>query len=68
MDQLDSIYSLNEVASFICGKAIEGLSAEAITAAVAGAYRVAPDAAARDTQRILEELVAIGALVPVESV
>ena len=67
MEQLDSIYALNEVASFICGKAYEGLPADAIAAAVAGTYRVAPEAAAKDTQRILEELVAIGALNPVES-
>lgn len=68
MEQLDSIYSLNEVASFICGKAYEGLTEEAIAAAVAGAYRVAPESAATDTHRILGELVSIGALVPVESI
>lgn len=64
MDKLDSIYSLNEVASFICGKAFEGLSDDAIAAALAEAYSVTPEAAKTDTERVLGELVSIGALVP----
>ena len=65
MDQLDSIYSLNEVASFICGKAFEGLSDDAIVDAVSQAYRIEPGTAAADTRRILDELVALGVLNPV---
>ncbi len=67
MEQLDSIYALNDVASFICGKAYEGLPDDAIAAAVAGTYRVEFEVAAKDTHRVLGELVSIGALVPVES-
>ena len=64
MDRLDSIYALNEVASFICRKAAEGLTDEAIAAAISAQYDVARDQALADTQQILAELVTLGALTP----
>jgi hypothetical protein len=65
MDRLDSIYALNDVASFVCGKAFEGASEDDIISAVTSQYQVDPKTATADVRRILTELLAIGALTPV---
>jgi predicted deacylase len=64
MDRLDSIYALNEVASLICSLAADGKSDDAIAAELASRYDVTLEQARADTQQILSELVALGALRP----
>jgi hypothetical protein len=60
---LNSLYTLNEVASFIWQRAIEGLEEPDIVARLRDAFDVDPAKAASDTTRILDELVALGALI-----
>jgi hypothetical protein len=65
-EALDSIYTLNETAGFVFMRAGEGCDAAAIAGELASAYAVEPAQARADVQRVLGELLAIGALEPVE--
>ena len=60
--ELDSLFTLNEVASFIWNRTEQGASGAVIAANVVEHYDVSPGEAEADTQRILAELVEIGAL------
>ena len=61
---LDSIYTLNATAGFIWEKARSGISASDISLSLAKHFLVETDTATADTSRVLQELVAIGALIP----
>jgi hypothetical protein len=64
MDDLNSIISLNETAEFIRAEAAQGLHEDAICAHLMNEYEVDEEAARRDVQAVLAELVSIGALQP----
>ncbi len=64
---LDSIYTLNEVAGEIWRRAGEGLTESEIVTALAAQYDACADALARDTHRILQELLDLGFLNAIES-
>lgn len=63
LEQLDSIYTLNNVAGMIFARATAGADAVDITEEILALYRVAPDRALTDVSRVLAELVHLGALV-----
>jgi len=56
---LDAIYTMNEVASFIWER-IDGQSVQAIAAAVSAEYDVGLEEAARDVDELLNAFIAIG--------
>ena len=60
--RLDSLYTLNPMASFVWDQAQLGLSDDEIVSRVADDYDVDQDTARRDTQDLLAQLVSIGAL------
>ena len=60
--RLDSLYTLNAMASLIWDKALLGLSNDEIVSLVARDYDVDEATARRDTQDLLAQLVTIGAL------
>jgi hypothetical protein len=62
--ELNSLYTLNEAASFIWQCAIEGLADTDIASRLCEAFDVDGAKAQSDTARILDELVALGALIP----
>jgi hypothetical protein len=62
MKALDSIYSLDEVASFIWSRAVEGFAENEIVSRLTVDYEVDEPTAKADTRRVLEELERIGAL------
>ena len=62
--QLDSLYTLNETASFLFDLAVQGLSDEDMAGRLAEEYKVTPADALKDVRRILDDLVSIGALKP----
>ena len=60
--ELDSLFTLNEVASFIWGRTEQGVPAPRVVEHMMERYDVQSEEAEADTQRILAELVEIGAL------
>ncbi len=60
---MDSIFILNEVASFIW-ETVDGQPLERLVAAMTSAFDVAAEDAARDARALLGELAQMGALVP----
>ena len=62
---LNSLYTLNEVASFIWERAVEGLPEPEIVNRLSSAFQVDGARAEKDTRRILDELLSLGALVAV---
>jgi hypothetical protein len=64
LEQLDSIYTLNPTAGRIWELAGEGLDEGEVLNRVKMEFEVDEDAARRDITRVLDELTAIGALVP----
>lgn len=63
---LDSIFTLNETAGFIWEQAGDGADLDTLAHALCARYAVAPDAARADVRRVVDDLVAAGALVPAE--
>lgn len=66
LEQLDSIYTLNETAGLVYTRAASGADAPAIAAEIARIYRVTPAQARADVDRVLRDLVHIGALAEVK--
>ena len=62
VETLNSIYALNETASYVWKHATKGVSDEEIISRLVSEFNVEEPLARQDTQRILSELVAIGAL------
>jgi hypothetical protein len=60
--QLDSLYTLNATGSLVWERAVEGMSEAEICRVLAGEYAVDEPGARRDVARVLDELLAIGAL------
>jgi len=60
--RLDSLYTLNAMASLVWDKALLGLSDDEIVSLVARDYDVDEATARRDTHDLLAQLVSIGAL------
>jgi hypothetical protein len=60
--RVDCLYTLNETAAFIWRQASEGRPEDLIAGRVAATFDVDAGTARDDTRRILDELVAIGAL------
>ena len=56
MEDLDSLYVLNETASFIWQGVGRGCSDTEIAAQLAEAYEVSPELALEDTRTVLEDL------------
>lgn len=67
MEGLDSIITLNETAEFIRQQAAEGRDEVGIVEAVLATFELTPEQARADVAAVLQELVAIGALQPVEA-
>ena len=61
-EMLDSLYTLNEVAALIWDLAKSGITEEEIVGRITAEYDVEADAARADAGRVLDELLAIGAL------
>ena len=66
LEQLDSIYTLNETAGLVYTRAAAGAEAPAIAAEITRIYRVTPTQAQEDVARVLRDLVHIGALAEVD--
>jgi hypothetical protein len=62
VEELDSLYTLNETAALIWDKACAGCDEAAILDAVVAEYEVAEEKARADVARVLNDLVAVGAL------
>jgi hypothetical protein len=62
IEDLDSLYTLNETAAAIWDAAEDGSTLDEIVACVLETYEVSVDEARRDVRRVLTELVAAGAL------
>ena len=60
--ELDSLFALNEVASFIWTRAADEVPREEILQGIVARYEVTSEEAVADMDRILSELVEIGAL------
>lgn len=67
LEKLDSIYTLNETAGLVFTRAAAGAEASTIADEIAHTYRVSPDQARSDVDRVLVDLVHIGALAVVET-
>ncbi len=65
-DALGGFYALNPSASHIWQCASEGRSLGEISGALAQFYEVSPETARADTERVVAELVELGALIPSE--
>jgi hypothetical protein len=61
--ELNSLYTMNELAAFIWGRAVEGLEEPEIVSRVCGTFAVEAAKAEEDTARVLDQLIALGALV-----
>lgn len=66
LEQLDSIYTLNETASLVYSRAAAGAEAADTAAEITRIYRVTPAQARADVDRVLRDLVHIGALIEVQ--
>ncbi len=66
-DQLDSLYTLNPTAGFVWELAGQGLPLPDIARRLVDAFNVDFETAQQDITRIINELVAIHALEPVET-
>lgn len=64
METLDSIYTLNETAGAIWESAVAGLAENDIVDRVVEAFAIGRDQAASDVRQVLDDLVALRALVP----
>ena len=64
--RIDSLYTLNEMASRVWRHAIQGVTEDQIVAAIASDHDAEEDVVRRDCRRLLDELVAIGALTAVD--
>lgn len=62
LEQLDSIYTLNETAGLVFSRVAAGASLETVALELAQTYRVTPDQAREDVDRVVRDLVHIGAL------
>ncbi len=62
MEELDSLYVLNETAALIWEGAAAGQTEAELAARLAAAYEVDPARARRDTRAILDALIELGAL------
>lgn len=61
---LDSIYTLNETAGFLWEQLAAGLDPESLAQALCARYDVAHATARADVRRVLDDLLAAGAIVP----
>jgi len=62
LEQLDSIYTLNETAGLVFTRATEGVEPSVIARELAGVYHVSLEQAQTDVDRVVRDLVHIGAL------
>lgn len=62
LEQLDSIYTLNETAGLVYRRAAAGAPLEEVACDLVQAYRVSPEQARADVDRVVRDLVHIGAL------
>ena len=65
--RIDSIYTLNPTGAFVWDMVLLGLSDDEIVARLTDEYNVGEDSARQDTERLLNELMAAGALKTVEA-
>ena len=66
LEKLDSIYTLNPTAGLVYSQAAAGREVPAIAGEITRRYEVTPEQAHQDVERILRDLVHIGALIPAE--
>jgi hypothetical protein len=62
LEQLDSIYTLNETAGLVFSRAAAGIEPERIARELASLYHVSAEQAQVDVDRVVRDLVHIGAL------
>ena len=63
-DELDSVYTLNDVAAVIWDSAIGGRTEAEIIQDVQTTFEIDLQTATADTRRLLDELISVGALRP----
>ena len=64
VDELDALFTLNEVASFIWDTALQGSTATEIAKQVATTFDVDLSTASADTDDLLKQFIDLGALQP----
>ena len=62
LEQLDSIYTLNETAGLVFSRAAAGVEPSLIAREIAQLYHVSVEQAQTDVDRVVRDLVHIGAL------
>ena len=62
LEQLDSIYTLNETAGLVFSRAAAGTPLDEVARELVQTYRVSPEQARADVDRVVRDLVHIGAL------
>ena len=62
LEQLDSIYTLNETAGLVFSRAAAGAPLDEVARELVQTYRVSPEQARADVDRVVRDLVHIGAL------
>jgi hypothetical protein len=63
LEELDSIYTLNETAGLVFTRAVAGADANNIAAELVATFRVMPEQARLDVDRVLRDLVHLSALI-----